>query len=141
MPRNLTITSGQLGATAATLLAGSAAPESGRIDLVCHNTSSDEQTVVLTFQVAGGTARRLWRGVLQENEQLLATGIPIAPDDTLLAVTTSASSVDYLIFASKVGAMSFDVLSADGTSKGVAVLRKILLGMEFLADGSLVDPG
>ena len=141
MARTLTLADGQLGTTAAAILSGGSAPPGGHVDVICQNTSSEEQTVVLTFQRSGGTARRIWRAVLAENEQLLVGGIPLQPDDTLLAVTTTASAVDYLVFASGASGLSLDVLSADGTSKGVATLRKILLGMELLSDGHMIDPG
>ena len=142
MARPVTITSGQLSASAATLLAGEDAPASNRIDVLLQNTSEVVQTVTLTFRVASdGTARRLWRIELQQNEQALVGALPITPGDALIAVATSASAVDYTVFASSGGGMRLEVLSANGTNKGVATLRQILLGMQVLTDDELPDPG
>ena len=136
-----TITSGQLGTTAATLLAGENASDTGRLDLICQNVGSNTETIVLTFQTNGATAVRLWRCELAQNEQLKATAIPIQGGDTLLAVTTTASSVDYLITRSEAKSLSFETFSANGTSKGVGTLRQILQALEVIADQETVDLG
>ena len=142
MSRSLTINAGQLAASATTLLSGVALPKTGRrLDLVFQNTGTSAQTIVLTFQRIGGTSRRLMRAELEPDEQLLVTSIPIEPDDVLLGATTDASLVDYLVFAAAGGPMRIEVLSANGTNKGVAALRSILLGMEQLIDTTLPDPG
>jgi predicted transcriptional regulator len=120
-------------------LSGADAP-TGRITLVLNNTGTADEVVILTFQRTGGTARRFRRLVFAENEGAVIRGIPIQPDDTLLGVTTTASVVDYLVSTGS-GDITVDVLSADGTSKGVATLRKILLGMEDLVGTEMVDPG
>ncbi len=139
MPRPLTITSGQLGATAATLLAGANAPPSGRVDVVLQNTGSSSETVVLTLQVAGGTARRVCRAVLEENEQLFIIGLPIQADDTLAASASNASTVDYSIFASGGGGLRIEALRGDGVSKGVSTLQRILAGVESFIGDELSD--
>ena len=116
--RELTLVAGQLGTTAATLLAGVDAPPSGRVNLLIHNTGTLTEKVILTFQLAGGTARRVARAELKENQQLFVHGLPIQSGDTLLGVTTSASVVDYLITASSDPTLSVVCLEADGTQKG-----------------------
>lgn len=135
--RNLTLANGQLEATAATLLAGSAAPPEGLVNVVLNNTGSSEETVLLTLQVRGGTARRVARVVLNENEAAHVKGVPLATEDTLLAVTTNGSAVDYLVTVGD-GGLRVQVLSADGTDKGVGTLRRILFGMEEVL-GDLPD--
>lgn len=117
MGRNLTFADGQLGTTAAAILAGSAVPAGTRLDVNLQNTSGVSQTVVLTMQRAGGTARRVARGVLAQDEQLILTGLPIQPDDTLLGVATGGSSVDYLITASGSNTLAIVTLDANGTPR------------------------
>lgn len=117
MARNLTLADGQLGVTAATVLAGSAAPAGGRIDFIAHNTSTTTQEVVLTFQRAGGTARRIARAELEEDQGLIVRGLPIQADDTLLGVTTGAQAVDYLVNASESDEFSVSVMEATGAAK------------------------
>lgn len=137
--RNLTLANGQLETTAATLLAGSAAPSEGLVNVALNNTGSSEETVLLTLQVRGGTARRVARVVLNENEAAHVKGVPLAAEDTLLAVTTTASAVDYLVTVGD-GSLRVQALSADGTDKGVSTLRRILFGMEEVL-GDLPDVG
>jgi hypothetical protein len=117
MGRDLTFADGQLGTTAAAVIAGASVPLGTRLDVILQNTSSVTQTVVLTFQRAGGTARRVARGVLAENEQMHVLGLPIQPDDTLLGVTTGASAVDYLVTASGSKALAVQTLDANGTPR------------------------
>lgn len=141
MARPLTLADGQVGTTAATLLSGADAPPTGRVDVVLQNTTSAVQTVVLTYTRAGGTARRLARFVLEENQQAVYRGVPLQPDDTLLGVTTTASVVDYLIFASDAKTLSSETYTADGAGKGVDALRKLLFGSELSHGTELPDPG
>lgn len=141
MARPLTLADGQLGTTAATLLSGADAPQSGRVDVVLSNTGTSEETVVLTFQRSGGTARRLARLVLNANEQAHVRGVAVQPDDTLLAVTSTASAVDYLVTASGAATLTVDVLDGAGTSKGVATLRRILQGVQTVVGDELPDLG
>lgn len=141
MAREWTLADGQLGTTAATLLSGVDAPALGHVEVVLQNTGDTEETIVLTFRRSGGTARRLVRLVLQANEQAFVRGVAMQPDDTLLAVTTTASTVDYLVVASGAKSLTAEVLDAAGTSKGVTTLRKMLVGIEQLVGGELADPG
>ena len=117
MARELTLADGQLGTSAASVLSGADAP-SGVVSGIFHNTSDVEQTVLLTFKRSGGTARRLVRAVLLENEQLIVSNLPMQPDDTLLGRTTTASTVDYLIYsATRGGQFGVVCLGADGLTK------------------------
>ena len=117
MGRTLTLADGQLGTTAATVIAGATVPAGTRLDVILQNTSAVTQEVVLTFQRAGGTARRVTRGVLAENEQLMLTGLPIQPDDTLLGVTTGSTAVDYLVLASSSNVLAIQTFDANGTAR------------------------
>lgn len=140
MARLFSITDGQLASTAGTVCSGTDAPPSGKIAVVLQNTGTSEETVILTFQVGGGTARRIARAVLQQDEQLVVSGIAIQPGDTLLGVTTTDSVVDYVVSASN-AVFSIDVLSADGTNKGIGAIRKMVLGLQDLVGSELVDVG
>lgn len=137
----LTLSSGFIGTAAAALLTGENAPDTGRVDLIFSNSISATETVVLTFQVNGGTAVEIWRADLNQNEKLKITGLPINGGDTLLASTNDASAVSYLIMRSAVKTVTFEVFSANGTSKATAVLRQLLQGIEALSDIETVDPG
>ncbi len=145
-PRTLTLADGQLGASAASILAGGDLPGSvSRVNISLANTSSIDQTVVLTFQRAGGTARRLCRAVLKQDEQLLVYGLAIQGYDTLLGQATGASSVDYLISVSAPpdGGPPF-VLAADGTPKrattiSVTVPKQVGLSMDGEAITALLS--
>ena len=142
MARTHTLADGQLAASAGTILAVTSIGDVPvRVSAVFANVGSAVETVVVTMQRSGGTARRVARAVLNENESLVINGLPIQTDDTLLGVTTSASSIDYVVYGSGGNVLTIDVLSADGTSKGVATLRQILLGMQVLTDGELPDQG
>lgn len=138
-PNNV-LSDGQLGATAATLLSGANAPASGLVDVLLNNTGTTEETVLLTLQVRGGTARRVVRVVLNENQAAHIRRVPVGFEDTLLAVTTTASTVDYVVTISGFSP-SVDVLSGDGTNKATAVLRRMLFGMELAHGDELPDPG
>lgn len=138
--RNLILANGQLGTTAATLLSGAAAPSEGLVNVVLNNTGTNEETILLTLQVRGDTARRIARIVLQENQAAHVRGIPLGFEDTLLAVTTTASVVDHLVTVGD-GSLRVEVLSADGSGKGLATLRRMLFGMELAHGDELPDPG
>ena len=97
--REMTLADGQLAASAATILAGSSVPPGARVAGTFQNTGGNAETVVLTFQRAGGTARRVARFVLQTNEQAVVRGLGMQPDDTLLGTTTNATAVDYVLSA------------------------------------------
>lgn len=117
MARTLTIADGQVAAAAATILNGSSAPPSGRVDVILQNTSAVTQEIVLTMQRAGGTARRVARGQLAEDEQMIVSGLSMQPDDTLLGVTTGSSAVDYLVLASNSNVLSVQTFDARGTPR------------------------
>src|SRR5688500_11203259 len=104
MPRQLTLADGQVAASAAAILTGATLgnsfPDGTLVQGVFQNTAGTTETVVLTMTRAGGTSRRVARAVLATNEQLVVTGLAMQPDDTLLATTTNASAVDYVMSAS-----------------------------------------
>lgn len=139
MARKLTLADGQLAAAAATILAGSSLDggEGGKVQVLAQNVGSSAETVVLTMQRAGGTARRVARAVLAANEQLLVTGLPMQPDDTLLGTTTNATSVDYLVTASD-GPLTIRTLGAAGAEKSVRseVSRTIQVGTRAKVGGT-----
>ena len=135
--RTRTVADGQLATTAASILSGADVP-GGYVEVLLSNTGTSEETVILTYQRAGGTARRLARVVLQGDEQAVVVGIAMQPDDTLLGVTTTASVADYLIFETPPATFRVDVLDPEGTGKGVTAIRKVLTGIQYLTDGELV---
>lgn len=140
MARNLTLADGRLGTTAATVISGADVPEK-RVDVLLQNTGTSEETIVLTFQRAGGTARRLARIVLQENEQALARNVPMQPDDTLLGLTTTASTVDYIVQSGGDGSFGIEVYDSRGSGRGIVTMRRLLLGIEHMIGDELPDPG
>ena len=119
--RSHTLADGRLAAASATVIAGSSVPDN-YVTVILSNTGTAEETVILTFTRAGGTARRLRRLVLQENEQAEIRNIPIQPDDTLSGYTTTASVVDYLVNKASGGGFSAEIYDAYGTSKGVTTM-------------------
>ena len=139
MAREFTITDGQLGTTAATLLAGTSAPPGNRVDIMLRNTGTAEETIQLTLSVGGGTARNLPQIVLDEDESAIIHGLAIQAGDTLTAVTTNASVVDYVVSASARSGFSIEVLDYKGTGKGVSTLRQILAGIEDMVGSDLPD--
>lgn len=141
MAREFSLGGGQLGASAAALAGGESRPRAGYVTLVLNNTGGGTQTVLLTFQVSGGTARRLARLELEENQQAVVRNVPLAADDVLLGQAETASVVDYLAFASPGGALAVEVYDAGGVGKGVTALRKILAGVMYLAEEELPDLG
>ena len=88
MARSLTLADGQLAASAGTILSGSAFD--GRITAVFQNVGGQTETVVITMTRAGGTARRVARAVLLDNEQLVVRNLPMQPDDTLFIYAHAA---------------------------------------------------
>ena len=70
------------------------------------NTSSTEQTAILSIKEFSGTLRVLRQFVLLENEggEYLEPGevLPMDNGDLLQAVTTTASAVDFVIFGDRV---------------------------------------
>lgn len=135
--RNVTLADGQLGASAATLLSG--ADFDGNVQLACHNTAAAKQTVVINFQRAGGTARRIARAVLEQDESLFVTGIALQPDDTLLGYATGASAVDYMVTLSA-GPFSIYTRAATGAPKAAPGLS-VTLPVQGIDEGTLVVIG
>lgn len=122
MARDVTLADGQLAASAGTILAGSSLPSGVNgfiVQGIFQNTAATAETVVITMQRAGGTARRIARAVLAQNEQLIVRGLGMQPDDTLLGTTTNASAVDYMITASGGGPFEIITLGAAGAQKAV----------------------
>lgn len=118
MARDYTYADGQLGTSAASILAGSSILTTGdKIAISLFNTASTTETVVLSFQRAGGTARTIRRAVLAQNESVVITGLPMQPDDTLLGATTNASAVNYLIAGKSEGPLTVKVFDATGAEK------------------------
>ena len=101
--RELTLADGQLGAAAATIVSGADVPSHYVNVLLTNVSGNDNVEVTLTFQRAGGTARRLARRTLDNNESVELVNWPIAPDDTLLGVASLAASVDYIVTQSTNG--------------------------------------
>ncbi len=96
MAVNLTIASGQVGATAAQITTG-AADVAKRLNLAFSNVGSYNETLILTVSRNGSTAVRYHRVLLAPNEKFEMCGFPLNSSDSLLAMTTNALSVDYLI--------------------------------------------
>ncbi len=94
--QNLTITDGQLAATATQITAG---PRNVacKINLTLANTGTQDETVILTYSRAGGTQRRIWYGVLSPNWSARICGLPMNVDDILYGATTDAGVVDYVV--------------------------------------------
>ena len=93
---NLTTGDGQVATTATQITTG-VGDRAVRLDLKFCNVGGQEETLVLTISRNGGTARRLKRVVLQANEEFKISGLGLNKSDSLLAATTNASSVDYVI--------------------------------------------
>ena len=164
--RQLTLADGQLSTTTATLIGGADVPGS-HVSVLLSNTSSFDVTVTLSFQRAGGTARRIRKVTLEADDQLLLRHLPIQPNDTLLGVANVPSAVDYLVNSSTDGPISISVLSASGGVKNEitgetavtgqvnvgetpsmedlmteqnSILRRVLLALELLHGNEIPDP-
>lgn len=94
---NLNVADGQVAATEGQITAGPA--DSGqRINVTFTNVGSNQETLVLRLtRGTWGTARRIFKCVLEVDQQLVVCGLPINALDSLLATTTTAASVDYMI--------------------------------------------
>lgn len=118
----VTVADGQLLSSAGTILDNTSLSNgwSGHFSLYLSNTSASlTQTIVITMKRAGGTARRIARFVLAPNEQAWINNFPFELNDTLLGVTTNASTVDYMIVAGGNGSLSSYTLDANGAVKQV----------------------
>jgi hypothetical protein len=98
-----TYADGQLAAAAAALFTAGQDlnyPSDGSVSVslsLCNTSGASAETVTITFQRQGGTARRIARVVLAANETATIQGIPMAMGDILLGVATDATTVDYLV--------------------------------------------
>ncbi len=93
---NWNIADGQLAATATQLTAGPG-NRARRLNVLLGNTGTQDETIILTLSRNGGTARRVWYGVLSPNWQARICGLPINGTDSLLGQSTDAAVVDYLV--------------------------------------------
>lgn len=109
-----TLADGQVAATATALLTATVVD---KVTAVFQNISGSTETVVITLQRSGGTARRVAYAVLSTNEQLIVKNLPVQSGDILLAVTTDASSVDYVVFGQQQGEFGILTLDANGALK------------------------
>ncbi len=96
LTQNLTVADGQVGIVAAQITAGISS-RARRLNLTFNNVGTQDETLVLTLSRNGGTARRIERVVLSPNEKLKIGGLALNLSDSLLAVTSNAASVDYVI--------------------------------------------
>jgi hypothetical protein len=94
--QNLTIADGQLAAAAAQITAGPG-NRARKVNVILSNTGTQDETVVLTYSRAGGTPRRVWRGVLSANWQARVCGLPVNGGDVVYGVATDAGVVDYVV--------------------------------------------
>jgi hypothetical protein len=96
MARTLTLADGQVAASAASILSSLDAGIE-HVGVTFINTGTATETLVVTMRRAGGTARQIARAILSAKESLVLSGVAMQPDDTLLAATTNASAVDYVV--------------------------------------------
>ncbi len=94
--QNLNIANGQVAAAAAQIVAGPGT-RARSINVILSNTGTQDETIILTLSLNGGTPRRVWYGVLSPNWQARICGLPLNGTDSLLAQTTDASVVDYIV--------------------------------------------
>jgi hypothetical protein len=94
--QNLTIADGQVAATAVQITTGPG-NRARPVNVILSNTGTQDETVTLTLSRNGGTARRIWRGVLSANWQARICGLPMNVTDSLLAAATDAAVIDYVV--------------------------------------------
>ncbi len=98
MQGNIALGNGQVAITTAATIASLAnSTQSQRVNITFTNVGLAEETLVVTVVNSGGTARRLFRAVLQVDEQAVMSGVPLDGNDVIKAVTTTAESVDYVV--------------------------------------------
>jgi len=120
-----TYADGQLPASAAALFtAGQDGnyPSDGNVGvaLTLANTSASlTETVTITFQRQGGTARRIAHLVLLPNEAAVIDGLPMSMGDIILGVTSDATTVDYVLGASATGPLTISVFDSNGALRQV----------------------
>ena len=117
---SITVNDGQVGTAAAAIIpVGS--PD-GRYSITLRNTSASlTETILLTFTRSGGSSRGLKRIVLSPNESADVNNIPVGSGDSVLASTTDAATVDYLIALSGSGPSEVVSYDANGSKKGTSV--------------------
>ncbi len=125
---NLVIGDGQVQTVASQVSMG-AANLARRLNVIFSNVGTQTETlVVTTIRSAGvsasgtpnptGPVRRLARVVLDPNESFHVKGLPLNDLDVLLAVTTDAASVDYVVsIASHETLLDFQVHDDSGLKK------------------------
>jgi hypothetical protein len=123
---NLTIGDGQVAITATQITAGSG-DRAQRLDIKFCNTGDQEETLILTISRNGGTARRLKRVVLAANEEFKLGGLALNKTDSLLGVTTTASSIDYVVsIAAPTAAYTEETFDDSGRPKSAPYLQEQL---------------
>lgn len=122
MGRRYTLADGQLAASSTTILAGSSLdnPDGDSLDISCTNTAATTETVIVTLARAGGTARRIARAVLAQNEELVITGLKMQGDDTLAAYSTNVSAVDYLVTGGSQAPFGKNTFDSTGSLKSTS---------------------
>ncbi len=96
LTKNLTTGDGQVATTATQITAGRG-DVARRMNITFANVGGQEEVLILTMSRNGGTARRIKRVVLGADEQLEIAGLPLNLSDSLLAQTTNAASIDYVV--------------------------------------------
>lgn len=117
--RNLVVADGQVGTVASAVLSGTrdAAP---RYNFTFSNVGVNVETLVITFSRAGGTPRQVRQVVLDPDETFELCGLPCNKADSVYAVTSNASSVDYLVStASEQTVLGSQVYDANGMPKSL----------------------
>ena len=166
MPRSLTLADGQLGVTAATLFLGADGPAEYVNVVLANQSQQNDITVTLTFRRAGGTGRRLAKIVLDKDEQIVLTNLPMQPDDSLVGLANYAASIDYLISTGQGGPLRMVTIAASGAIKANTVgsqemsgtinldkataletlleeqnnlLRRVVLGLEIISGANIPE--
>ena|SRR3990167_2108863 len=130
--RNLTLADGQVATTSTEITAGPS-DDGGRMNVFFSNTGTVEEILILTLtRGSDGTARRIKRITLQENEQCEISGLPMNKDDSLKASTTTASVVDYVVSVGPEDSpLRVEVQDADGIRKTMGALNEALFQGSF----------
>lgn len=140
----LALANGQVPATAGTILAGTTLLAEGRVDACFTNVGGAPETLVVTVKRNGGTARRVARFVLQANETAYVCGFVMEPSDTLLAVTSNATSVDYTVDLSTGGPLRIFSCDANGAERsGAAAIGSgsLTITGDLTVSGGDIDAG
>jgi len=137
-----TLADGQVAASATAILTYSGdAPT--RVSAVFTNVGGLSETLVLTFKRQGGTARRIFRRAMVANEQLVIAGLPMSKDDVLLAATSNASSVDYVV--NDTPDANFSITGYDATGAIAQVTSgtsgNLTVGGDLVVSGGDIDAG